>query len=103
MPTDGLQFMGGSFMRLFLPLLWAAALVPAAAGCGQGGDNLPRQAVSGKVTIDGQPLDTGEITFVPTAGAGAGPAAGGKVENGAYSISRADRWEERRVGEGGVS
>jgi hypothetical protein len=69
---------------------WASALALAlvAAGCGQGGDALPREPVSGKVTLDGRPLDSGEITFVPTSGTG--PAVGGKIQDGSYSIPRAD-------------
>jgi hypothetical protein len=75
-------------MRHSLPMTWAAALAISAAGCGQGGDGLPRQAISGTVKIDGRPLDTGEITFAPNVGDG--PAVGGKIANGAYSIRRAD-------------
>lgn len=34
------------------------------SGCG-GGDSLPRSAVSGKVTLDGNQLQAGRIRFVP--------------------------------------
>jgi hypothetical protein len=73
-------------MRLSLHLTCALAL--AAAGCGQRADKWPREPVFGKVSLDGQPLESGEITFVPTGGEG--PASGGKITNGSYAIVRAD-------------
>jgi hypothetical protein len=71
---------------LSLPLFLAALL---AAGCSGGGDNLPREAVSGTVTIDGQPLAGGMIQFTPRGG-GAGSAVGGGsvIEEGRFSIPR---------------
>ena len=56
----------------------------AVAGCG---DPLGRQAVSGKVTFKGQPLDQGSIRFVPADGKGATESGGG-IENGKYTIPR---------------
>jgi hypothetical protein len=67
-------------LLLTLPGFWAP-------GCGQGGDRWPREPVSGKVTLDGQPLDSGEIAFVPS---GDGPAAGGLIHKGKYAIGRSD-------------
>jgi len=64
----------------------AAALI---AGCGGATDELPRQAVSGKVTLDGKPLDSARITFLPT-GAGEVTPSGGEIHGGAYSIRRED-------------
>jgi hypothetical protein len=70
-------------------------LVPAAiaalgllnlAGCS--GDNLPREAVSGSVTIDGNPLKSGAITFVPN-GPDIPSQGGTPVVDGKYSIPRA--------------
>ena len=56
-------------------------------GClGPGGDELPREPVWGKVTLDGKPLKRGAITFSPD-GAGAAPA-GGMISEGEYSIPR---------------
>jgi hypothetical protein len=63
-------------------------LAVAVIGCGEGRDNLPREPISGKVTVDGQPLDEGTISFVSADGKG--PPAGGKIENGEYSIPRRD-------------
>jgi len=44
-------------------LAWVVML--AVVGCGSRGDNLPRQAVSGNVTLDGKPLERGTISFQP--------------------------------------
>jgi len=44
-----------------------------------------RGAVSGKVTLDGQPLAEGVITFVPT-GSTQGPSAGAEIREGRYDI-----------------
>ena len=43
----------------------------ALLGCGGAEDDLPRQAISGTVTLDGKPLEAGSITFDP-----ADPGAG---------------------------
>ena len=58
-----------------------AVLLVVAAGCG--GSN--RAAVTGEVTLDGQPVEGGTISFIPADGA-AGPPAWGKIEAGRYSI-----------------
>jgi len=55
-------------------------------GCGDG-DGLPRRAVSGTVTLDGQPLDGGRIEFRPI---GDGVATGSAIARGAYRIARDD-------------
>lgn len=62
-------------------LMLAAAL----AGCGGEDDPWPRAAVSGQVKLDGQPLASGTITFFPS-GATKGPAAGGEIIDGKFSI-----------------
>lgn len=61
-----------------------------AIGCsGGGGDDKPREPVSGTVTLDGQPLPEGVIHFLPAGGAGEAIAsATGKIENGRFSIPR---------------
>ncbi len=68
------------------------ALVPSLAivGCGGSSDGLPRQAVSGKVTFDGKPLESGTIRFVPSAPPGGGPQVegGDTIKGGQFSISR---------------
>ena len=55
-------------------------------GCSQSGDELPREAVSGTVTLDGTPVSNGTITFIPDTGVGGG---GGTITDGAFSIPRA--------------
>ena len=54
------------------------------AGCG-GKSTIERVAVSGQVTLDGEPLPYGSILFTP-AGTNSGPKAGGVIENGQFAI-----------------
>jgi hypothetical protein len=52
--------------RVFVEMVacWGAMTL---GGCGPAAvDDLPRQPVSGKVTLDGKPLEQGTITFSPT-------------------------------------
>ena len=66
----------------------AAAMV-ALAGCGGSIDGLPREAVAGTVTLDGQPLAAGAIQFFPaTKAGGVAVSAGSPVEDGQFSIAR---------------
>ena len=67
--------------------LFSLVLVGLLAGCGGEGDELPRQAVSGTVTLDDAPLAHGFIQFQPASAEGV--AAGGNVTDGKYSIDRA--------------
>jgi hypothetical protein len=62
------------------------AAVIAATGCGAANEP-PRVGVSGKVTLGAEPLPTGTITFVPVV---SGPAATGPINEGSYSIGRAE-------------
>lgn len=62
-----------------------AGLLLCCWGCGKG-DGLDRAAVAGKVTLDGAPIAMGSITFYPT-GESKGPATGGNIEEGQYSIA----------------
>lgn len=67
----------------------AGVLVLAAglAGCG-GSSGIERYGVSGTVTLDGEPLDTGAIQFGPEDGQGM--SGGAAIQNGTYDIP-ADR------------
>ena len=56
----------------------------AASGCGGSSDGLPRQAISGTVTLDKQPMAAGSITFIPDGFDG--PPVGAAVQDGAYSL-----------------
>jgi len=44
-----------------------------------------RASVEGLVSVDGEPIETGNITFTPTEGT-SGPIAGGPIERGRYRI-----------------
>lgn len=59
------------------------------ASIGGCGGEAPRLPVEGAVTLDGQPLTKGQITFIPASGA-KGPTAGAPVVEGRYAIA-ADR------------
>jgi hypothetical protein len=72
--------------RLSSALVVFAAL-GLAVGCSGSGDDLPREAVSGTVTLDGQPLANGTISFSPAGGSG-GPGGGGVIGGGKFSIPR---------------
>ncbi|WP_435018194.1 hypothetical protein TA3x_000140 [Tundrisphaera sp. TA3] len=56
----------------------------AALGCGGPADEYPREPISGTVTLDGQPLASGLITFEPTAGQPT--QAGGMISAGEFSV-----------------
>ncbi|MDA0809747.1 MAG: hypothetical protein O3B68_17255 [Planctomycetota bacterium] len=60
-------------------------LAVAAAGCGGGGDGLERVAVSGSVTIDGEPVANGVVRFRPAQGT-EGPMASTMITGGRYDI-----------------
>jgi hypothetical protein len=73
--------------RCFSPAVLALACL---TGCSSG-DGLPREAVSGKVTLDGKPLASGSIRFSPVGGGDAkNPAlsGGATIMDGAYDIPR---------------
>jgi hypothetical protein len=58
---------------------WVLALVAATAGCGGS-----QASVSGRVTLDGEPVDHGTVTFQPTGG---GPVGYGVIRSGgSYSV-----------------
>ncbi len=64
-------------------LLLLCLSMPALLGCNR--NPLDRQAVSGRVTLDGKPLDQGTIQFCPKVAQG-GIFAGGLVVDGTYEI-----------------
>ena len=66
--------------RAWLTLLLFAFLV--LSGCGKAKPQ--RLAVSGRVTVDGQPLEIGSILFQPE---GRGPKSGGMIQGGVFSIA----------------
>jgi hypothetical protein len=62
----------------------ALAVTALASGCGSS-DDLPRQAVSGSVSLGGKPLESGMIQFQPTS-ANETTAAGTAITSGRYAI-----------------
>ena len=55
-------------VRRIVPILPLIGSLLLAAGCGDSpGANPPRLRVSGRITLDGQPVPAGLITFVPLA------------------------------------
>src|SRR5437763_13135640 len=66
--------------------IWIAfACLVSLAGCGAGGG----AAVSGKVTLDGSPLDDATISFVPLA-EGQRQAAWAQIKQGNYAIASSE-------------
>ncbi|WZO97472.1 hypothetical protein EP7_004506 [Isosphaeraceae bacterium EP7] len=57
------------------------------SGCDVPADVLARVAVSGRLTLDGAPVENGTITFLPS---GAESAVGGLIKAGEYSIAQAE-------------
>lgn len=64
--------------------LTAAALI--SCGCGGGGDGLDRRPVSGTVIIDGKPIDSALVTFLPVSLEESPTPAATRVVDGAFSI-----------------
>lgn len=62
-------------------------LLSSLLGCGgSSGENTKRAAVKGTVNVDGKPLETGVIMFLPAKGT-IGPSSGAAISKGQYSIS----------------
>jgi hypothetical protein len=67
-------------------LVWlAAALFALALAGGCGGESV--STVHGKVTLDGEPVNGGNIMFLPTGGSRKAAAA---IEQGAYALATTD-------------
>jgi hypothetical protein len=62
----------------------AVALLLLSGGCGR--ETIERATVSGKVTLDGQPLSSGQIRFLPTSEQG-GPVWSAWIKNGSYTTA----------------
>lgn len=76
-----------SLVKLIVnPTACLLLLLAFVVGCGQR-DPLGRQAVSGKVALDGAALDQGTITFNPESKRGVG--SGTVIKNGLYAIPAA--------------
>jgi len=68
-----------------------AALALAASGCSGKGDEPPREAVRGTVRLDGRPLASGMIVFLPSGERKSSTAVSSSdvIMNGRFSIPRA--------------
>jgi hypothetical protein len=66
-----------------------ALVTLATTGCWGGGDNLPREPISGTVTFDNSPLKGGSIQFLPEQSAG-GISSGGVITDGRFQVAKAD-------------
>ncbi|MCC7418867.1 MAG: hypothetical protein IT428_01170 [Planctomycetaceae bacterium] len=66
-------------LLLFSPAILVAVLL----GCGGSNPGPPRAVVSGKVTLDDQPIEEGSIAFIPMGGT-QGPTSGAEIKNGEY-------------------
>jgi hypothetical protein len=74
--------------RIALLFRFACLLLLLVAGCSK--ESGPaRFGVSGDVTFDNQPIESGAISFIPVEGT-AGPVAGGRIDDGKYQIEPAD-------------
>lgn len=72
--------------RSYSILLACFLLALPAIGCGTR-SGPTRASVEGVVSVDGEPIETGSITFTPTEGT-SGPIAGGPIERGRYRIAK---------------
>ena len=70
-------------VRFLLFAVTLTALSTAVTGCSRADGN--RAAISGRVTLDGTPIEEGSILFVPVEGA-AGNVAGGPIKDGRYKL-----------------
>jgi hypothetical protein len=76
-----------------LGLATACCSLVAVCGCSRG-PGYPSATVSGTVTIDGQPVPKGQITFSPAAH-GQGPVIGSKIAQGKYRCERVPLGQHR--------
>lgn len=67
----------------FLTYLFCCSLVFGFSGCGKQQSTVERIQVEGKVTLDGNPIEKGVITFIP---AGKGATAGAEIKSGQFKI-----------------
>lgn len=66
----------------------AAAAMTSAIATGCGGDPYQRVPVAGTITLNGQPLESGMISFTPDDGSD--PVASAIVTDGKYALDRHD-------------
>jgi hypothetical protein len=87
-------------LRFAVALVFALPAALALPGCGGGPSLPPRAKVTGQVTLDGKPLPTGMVTFVPDRSRGtSGPMAVGGIDSTGHYQLTSDRQSE---GDGAV-
>jgi len=69
-------------MAKFVRVLFGC-LVLTVSGCGSSSDLL---GIQGKVALDGQPVEMGVVSFIPTSGEAG--AVGTAITNGSYELSK---------------
>lgn len=67
--------------------LWLTAVLVSALMLGCSHEGPQRVAVQGTVTVDGQPLKSGFVTFTPTEGT-EGPKASAEIADGKFELER---------------
>ena len=75
----------GAFDAKIAVIFAICLVITTSFGCGKKGPR--RAAVSGHVSLHGQPISEGVIQFLPVEGT-VGPEAGGVISNGQYDIPR---------------
>lgn len=73
---------------LAIGTLLGAAIGLAGCGGAPGETGPPRMALTGKVTLDGQPVSSGTISFLPPSEMTALRVSGGQIIDGAYSVPK---------------
>lgn len=73
-------------MNVAFQRLGYLVLAVAVAGCSRGYDGRQRFPLAGRVTIDGEPLDAGTISFIPQSESGQ-RVSGGPILDGAYAVT----------------
>jgi hypothetical protein len=70
---------------MICPALGTGLAIMLTAGCG-GEDSLPRERLSGTVTLDGRPVEKGTIQFMPLDQANAATSTAAIITAGAYEV-----------------
>jgi hypothetical protein len=71
--------------RLFRGCVFAPAIFLLTSGCGSGGTPLKLTPVSGKITLDGNPMPTGTVIFHPD-DSNQKFTPSGIIDNGSYKL-----------------
>lgn len=89
-------------LKTFLPI---AALLVAAMGCGAQQDGFDYQPVTGKVTMDGEPLAGATVAFIPQSSAleSGRPSTGMTDESGMFTLTSMGGHDGAVVGDHVVS